>query len=40
MSNNPGSVTYDPIYEKTGDNEFEVSGGDLVEWKDFYPDSQ
>ena len=37
---NPGRMAYDPMYEPTDDNVFEVVGGYLDEWKDFYPNDQ
>ena len=33
-------MTYDPMYEPTGWNMFEVVGIYLDGWKDFYPDAQ
>ena len=33
-------MSYDPIYEPTDDNLFEVVGRDLDEWKYFHPDAQ
>ena len=38
LSNNPGRIAYDPMYEPTDENLFEVIGIYLDEWKDFYPD--
>ena len=40
LGKNPGRMTYDPMYEPTDDNVFEVFGRDLDEWKNFYPDDQ
>ena len=37
---NSGRMAYDPRYELTYDNIFEVVGRDLDQWKDFYPDAQ
>ena len=33
-------MPYDPIYEPTDDNVFEVSGRYLDDWKYFYLDAQ
>ena len=33
-------MAYDPMYETTDENIFEVVGRDLDEWKYFYPNSQ
>ena len=33
-------MEYDPMYEPTDENVFEVVGRYLDEWKYFYPDSQ
>ena len=33
-------MAYDPMYEPTDDNLFEVVGIDLYEWTYFYPDEQ
>ena len=33
-------MEYDPMYEPTDENVFEVVGRYLDEWKDFYPDAQ
>ena len=33
-------MAYDPMYEPTDENVFEVVGRDLDEWKNFYPDSK
>ena len=40
LGKNPGRMAYDPMYEPTDDNVFEVVGRDLDEWKYLYPDSQ
>ena len=40
LGNNPCMMAYDPIYEPTGDNVFEVFGRYLDEWKDLYPSAQ
>ena len=37
---NPGRMAYDPMYEPTDYNVFEVVGRDLDVWKDLYPDAQ
>ena len=37
---NPGRMAYEPIYEQTDENVFEVFGRDLDEWKYFYPNAQ
>ena len=37
---NPGRMAYDPVYELTDGNVFEVVGRDLDMWKDFYPNAQ
>ena len=37
LGKNPGSMAYDPMYEPTDENVFEVVGIDLDEWKYFYP---
>ena len=39
MGKNPGRVVYDPMYEPTGENVFEVVGRYLDEWKYSYPDA-
>ena len=33
-------MAYDPMYETTDENVFEVFGRYLYEWKYFYPDAQ
>ena len=33
-------MAYDPMYESTDENIFEVFGRDLDEWKHFYYDAQ
>ena len=40
LGKNPGRITYDPMYEATDENVFEVVGRDLDEWKDIYPNAQ
>ena len=40
LGKNPGGVAYDPMYEPTDENVFEVVGRDLYEWKDLYPNAQ
>ena len=39
LGKNPGRMAFDPIYEPTDDNLFEVFGRDLDDWKYLYPDS-
>ena len=34
LGNNPGRMAYDPMYEPTDENVFEVVGRYLDEWKD------
>ena len=33
-------MAYNPMYEPTDDNLFEIFGRDLDEWKDFYPNAK
>ena len=33
-------TAYEPMYEPTDENVFEVVGRDLYEWKDLYPNAQ
>ena len=40
LGKNPGSMAYDPLYEPTDENVFEVVGRDLYAWKYLYPDAQ
>ena len=40
LGKHPGRMEYDPMYEPTDENAFEVIGRDLDEWKDFYPNAQ
>ena len=40
LGKNPGRMTYDPMYEPTDENVFEVVGRDFDKCKDFYPDAQ
>ena len=40
LGKNPGRMTYNPMYEPTDNNGFEVAGRYLYEWKYFYPDAQ
>ena len=37
---NPGRMAYDPMYEPTYENAFDVVGRYLYEWKYFYPNAQ
>ena len=34
LDKNPGMMEYDPMYEPTSDNVFEVFGRDLYKWKE------
>ena len=40
LGKNPKRMAYDPMYEPTDENVFEVFGIYLGEWKYFYPDAQ
>ena len=40
MGKNPGTIAYDPMYEPTDENVFEIIEKYLDEWKYFYPDAQ
>ena len=40
LGKNPCRMAYNPIYEPTDENLFEVVGRCLDEWKYFYPDDQ
>ena len=40
LGKNPGKMAYDPMYEPTDENLFEVVGRDLYEWKYLYHDAQ
>ena len=40
LGNNIGRMIYDPMYESTDENVFEVVGIYLNEWKGFYPAAQ
>ena len=40
LGKNPGRIVYDPMYEPTDDNIFEVVGIYLDEWEYFYPNAQ
>ena len=33
LGNNPGRIKYNPMYERTNENAFEVFGRDFDEWK-------
>ena len=40
LGKHPDRMTYDHTHEPTDENMFQVVGGNLGEWKDFYPYSQ
>ena len=40
LGKKPGRTAYDPIYEPTDENAFEVFRRDLYKWKNLYPDAQ
>ena len=40
LGKNPGRMAYEPMYEPTDENVFEVVGRYIYEWKFFYLDSQ
>ena len=40
LGKNPGRMAYNPMYEPTDKNVFEVFGRDLDKWEIFYPNSQ
>ena len=40
LGKNPGRIAYEPMYETTDENVFEVVGRDLHEWEFLYPYGQ
>ena len=40
LGKNPGITTWNPLYDLTAENVFEVDGIDLYRWKNLYLDAQ